>query len=125
MPSTASGSGQWRLGIEGANALAGTSTRLYVAAPRDGLAALTPKGEVLWRQGLAAAGDLTPPVSVGPYLIFSGSRGGLFIVDRGNGELLEIFNPGQGVCAPATLDPVTHRLYVLSNSGSLYALNLI
>jgi hypothetical protein len=29
------------------------------------------------------------------------------------------------VCAPATFDPATHRLYVLSNSGSLYALNLI
>ena len=62
---------------------------------------------------------------VGNYLIFSGSRGGLFVVDRGTGGLLEIFNPGQGVCAPATFDPVTRRLYVLSNSGSLYALNMI
>ena len=94
-------------------------------APRYGLHAAHPDGHVLWRQGLAEAGDLTHPMVVGNYLVFSGSRAGLFVVDRGNGELLEIFNPGQGVCAPPTFDPTTHRLYVLSNSGSLYALNLI
>ena len=80
---------------------------------------------MLWRQGLSEAGDLTHPMVVGDYLIFSGSRAGLFVVDRGNGDLLEIFNPGQGVCAAPTIDPNTHRIYVLSNSGSLYALNMI
>jgi outer membrane protein assembly factor BamB len=80
---------------------------------------------VLWRQGLSEAGDLTPPIVVGNYLIFSGSRAGMFVVDRGNGELLEIFNPGQGVCAAPTVDVANHRLFVLSNSGSLYALNLL
>ena len=49
----------------------------------------------------------------------------MFVVDRSNGELLEIFNPGQGVCAAPTVDAANHRLFVLSNSGSLYALNLI
>ena len=45
----------------------------------------------------------------------------MFVVDRSNGELLEIFNPGQGVCAAPTVDAANHRLFVLSNSGSLYA----
>ena len=40
-----------------------------------------------------------------------------------NGDLLEIFNPGQGICAAATLDPSGTRLYILSNGGSLYALD--
>ena len=63
--------------------------RLYVAAPREGLAALSPDGNVLWRQGLADAGDLTPPQTVGPYLIFSGSRAGLFIVAREQKKMYE------------------------------------
>jgi outer membrane protein assembly factor BamB len=119
------GTVRWRLGIEGVGDVTAEKDRLYFVAPRYGLHAAHPDGHVLWRQGLAEAGDLTHPMVVNSYLIFSGSRGGLFVVDRGNGELLEIFNPGQGICAPPTFDPATHRLYVLSNSGSLYALNLI
>ena len=119
------GTVKWRMGIEGVGDVTAEGGRLYFVAPRYGLHAAHPDGHVLWRQGLAEAGDLTHPMVVGNYLVFSGSRAGLFVVDRGNGELLEIFNPGQGVCAPPTFDPTTHRLYVLSNSGSLYALNLI
>jgi hypothetical protein len=78
----------------------------------------------VWRQGLTAAGDLTRPLVLGRYLVFSGSRAGLFIVDRSTGELLELFNPGQGVCAAPTIDLAARRLYVLSNGGSLYALDL-
>jgi outer membrane protein assembly factor BamB len=115
---------RWRLGIEGASSISLSDTRLYVAAPRDGLAALTPEGQVLWRQGLAEAGDLTPPVNVGPYLIFSGSRAGLFIVDRASGNLLQLFNPGRGMCAPATIAEGGHALYALANSGTLSALQL-
>jgi outer membrane protein assembly factor BamB len=119
------GSVRWRLGIEGVGDVTADADRLYFVAPRYGLHAAHPDGHVLWRQGLSAAGDLTHPMVVGNYLIFSGSRAGMFIVDRSNGELLEIFNPGQGVCAPPTIDAANHRLYVLSNSGNLYALNLI
>jgi outer membrane protein assembly factor BamB len=116
---------QWRLGIEGASAVRVVQGRLYVSAPRDGLAALTAKGHVLWRQGLAAAGDLTAPVAVGPYLIFSASRAGLFIVERTSGKLLQVFNPGRGMCAAPAVDADGRNLYVLSNSGSLYALKLL
>lgn len=119
------GTVRWRLGIEGVGDVTAAGGQLYFVAPRYGLHAAHPDGHVLWRQGLSEAGDLTHPMVVGDYLIFSGSRGGLFVVDRGSGELLEIFNPGQGICAPATWDPATHRLYVLSNSGSLYALSMI
>jgi outer membrane protein assembly factor BamB len=119
------GSVKWRLGIEGVGDVTAAGGQLYFVAPRYGLHAAHPDGHVLWRQGLSEAGDLTHPMVVGDYLIFSGSRAGLFVIDRGSGELLEIFNPGQGICAPSTYDPATHRLYVLSNSGSLYALSLI
>jgi outer membrane protein assembly factor BamB len=122
----AAGSGEvkWRLGIEGAGSVDVIDKHLYFAAPRDGVAALTLKGDVLWRQGLAEAGDVTPPQAVGPYLIFSGSRAGLFVVDRASGHLLEIFNPGRGMCASATIAPDGRTLYVLANSGSVYAVGL-
>jgi outer membrane protein assembly factor BamB len=115
---------RWRRGIEGASALRIDGGRLYVAAPREGMAAFTPDGQVIWRQGLADAGDLTPPQAVGPYLVFSGSRAGLFIVDRASGRLLQLFNPGHGACAAATLGPDNHDLYLLANSGTVYALRL-
>jgi outer membrane protein assembly factor BamB len=119
-----SGAVRWRLPIEGAGPLSLIGGRLYFVAPRDGLHAVTTDGQILWRQGLADAGDLTAPLAMGRYLVFSGSRGGLFVVDAGNGDLLEIFNPGQGICAAATLDPNGTRLYVLSNGGTLYALDI-
>jgi outer membrane protein assembly factor BamB len=75
------GSVRWRLGIEGVGDVTADADRLYFVAPRYGLHAAHPDGHVLWRQGLSEAGDLTPPVVVGNYLIFSGSRAGMFVVD--------------------------------------------
>jgi outer membrane protein assembly factor BamB len=115
---------RWRLGIEGVGSVTQSDDRLYFAAPRQGLHAADTAGHVIWRQGLTAAGDLTAPIVLGHYLVFSGSRAGLFIVDRDNGDLLELFNPGQGVCAAPLIDLAAHRIYVLSNGGSLYALDL-
>jgi outer membrane protein assembly factor BamB len=116
---------RWRVGIEGVSSVYVTGARIYFAAPREGLHAADTDGHILWRQGLRQAGDLTTPVVVGPYLVFSGSRAGLFIVDRETGKLLEMFNPGSGICAAPTIDPTGSRLYVLSNGGALYALDLI
>jgi outer membrane protein assembly factor BamB len=118
------GAVRWRLGIEGVGAATQHDRRLYFAAPRQGLHATDLDGHVVWRQGLTAAGDLTRPQVVGRYLIFSGSRAGLFVVDRESGELLELFNPGHGICAAPTLDLRAGRLYIISNGGSLYALDL-
>ena len=118
------GTVRWRVGIEGAGTLRVAGTELYFAAPREGLHAMDREGHVLWRQGLTDAGDLTTPLVVGQYLVFSGSRAGLFVIDRGTGRLLQTFNPGRGICGGAVMDPNGTRLYVLSNGGSLYALEL-
>ena len=118
------GAVRWRVPIEGVSSVRLAGERLYFAAPRQGLHAADLEGHIVWRQGLTQAGDLTTPLVIGPYLVFSGSRAGMFIVDRDTGKLLEIFNPGGGVCAAPTLDPSGTRLYVLSNGGSLYALDL-
>jgi outer membrane protein assembly factor BamB len=118
------GSVRWRVGIQGVGDVTAINGRLYFVAPRLGLHAAEADGRIIWRQGLAAAGDLTQPLAVGPYLLVSGSRAGLFVIDRQTGNLLEIFNPGQGICAPPTIDPSGTRLYILSNGGQLYALNI-
>jgi outer membrane protein assembly factor BamB len=118
------GEQRWRLAVEGAGTVSLIDGRLYYAAPRDGLTALTTDGQILWRQGLAEAGDLNLPQAAGPYLLFTGSRAGLFVVDRATGRLLQVFNPGRGMCGAPALGPDGRTAYVLSNSGSLYALSV-
>ncbi|MFL5307126.1 MAG: PQQ-binding-like beta-propeller repeat protein [Polyangia bacterium] len=117
------GAVKWRLPVQGVGDVSVTDGRLFFVAPRQGLHAADLEGHVLWRQGLTEAGDLTRPQVFGRYLIFSGSRAGLFVVDRTNGELQELFNPGHGVCAAPLVDEAQHKLYVLSNGGSFYALD--
>lgn len=114
----------WRAMLEGTCGLALGATNLYAVSSREGLAALSLEGNILWRQGLPEAGDLTTPVEVGPFLVFSGSREGLFVVDRQSGKLLQIFDPARGMCAAPTVDKEGRAVYVLANNGRLYALDL-
>jgi outer membrane protein assembly factor BamB len=114
----------WHTLVDGTSALAVGSERLYAVSSREGLAALSPQGNILWRQGLPQAGDLTVPVEVGPYLVFSGSREGLFVIERRTGKLLQVFDPARGMCAAPTVDREGRAIYVLANSGALYALDL-
>ena len=46
------------------------------------------------------------------------------VVDRATGHLLEVFNPGRGMCAGAAVAPDGRTLYVLANSGSVYSIGL-
>jgi len=115
----------WHLLMDGTSALTLGAANLYAVSSRDGLAAVSLQGNILWRQGLPDAGDLTVPVEVGPYLVFSGSRQGLFIVERSTGKLLQVFDPARGMCAAPTVDREGKALYVLANSGTLYALDLV
>ncbi len=118
------GSVRWRLAVVGVGTVSLHGRHLYFAAPREGLHATDLNGNVMWRQGLSEAGDLSPPIVVQRYLVFSGSRAGLFVVDRATGTLAEIFNPGRGICGAPAVDPRGDRLYVLANGGALYALDL-
>lgn len=114
----------WHTLIDGTSAIALGETNLYAVSPREGLAAVSPQGNILWRQGLPESGDLTRPIEIGPYLVFSGSRQGLFVMDRVTGKLLQVFDPARGMCAGPTVDQEGRALYVLANSGVLYALDL-
>jgi outer membrane protein assembly factor BamB len=115
----------WHTFLDGTSALTRGATNLYAVSSRAGLAAVSTDGNILWRQGLPNAGDLTAPSEVGPYLVFSGSREGLFVLERETGKLLQIFDPARGMCAAPVVDREGRTLYVLANSGSLYAIDLI
>lgn len=115
----------WHTFLDGTSALTQGASNLYAVSSRAGLAAVSTDGNVLWRQGLPNAGDLTAPIEVGPYLVFSGSREGLFVLERETGKLLQIFDPARGMCAAPVVDKEGRALYVLANSGSLYAIDLL
>jgi outer membrane protein assembly factor BamB len=118
------GEALWHTLIDGVSDLTLGTEQLYAVSAREGVAALSLQGNILWRQGLPDSGDLTQPVEIGPYLVFSGSRQGLFIVDRHTGKLLQVFDPARGMCAAPVVDREGRALYVLANSGVLYALDL-
>jgi outer membrane protein assembly factor BamB len=115
----------WHTLMDGVGSLAMGEQNLYAMSAREGLAAINLQGNILWRQGLQDAGDLTAPVEIGPYLVFSGSRQGLFILERATGKLLQIFDPARGMCAAPTVDREGRAVYVLANSGVLYAVDLL
>jgi len=115
----------WHVIIDGTSGIAMGAANLYVVSSREGMAAVSLQGNILWRQGLPEAGDLTVPIEVGPYLVFSGSHQGLFILERSTGKLLQVFDPARGMCAAPTIDREGKAIYVLANSGTLYALDLI
>ena len=114
----------WHSFIYGVNGVTLGRERLYAASAREGVSALSLQGNILWRHGLPDSGDLSRPVEIGPYLVFSGSRKGLYILERKSGKLLQIFDPARGMCAGPTVDREGRTLYVIANSGVLYALDL-
>jgi outer membrane protein assembly factor BamB len=116
------GTEKWRAPISGASDITLDDGHLYVAAAETGLYALDRAGHVLWRQGLAKAGDPARPVIDRNYLLLSTATAGLFVVDKRTGQLFESWNPGDGITSEPTI--VGDRLYVLSNGGVLYAMNL-
>ena len=79
--------------IDGVSAVSLGTDGIYAVSAREGVSALSLQGNILWRQGLPQSGDLTQPVEIGPYLVFSGSREGLFIVARRAEGTRQVYHP--------------------------------
>jgi outer membrane protein assembly factor BamB len=116
------GSVRWRFDVEGATSVRARGGRLYFAAAKAGLHALDLDGRLLWRQALAAGGELSPPTLVSRYVLVSSAQAGTYVADAVTGRLYQYFAPGQGVTSEATSDG--KQVYVLSNGGYFYALAL-
>jgi outer membrane protein assembly factor BamB len=120
--SKADGTERWRARVIGVTQLVLDDGRLYVASAETGLAALDLEGNVLWQQGFSRSGDPSQPVIDGTYLFLSMSERGMYIIDKRDGRLLQSFEPGPGITAAPAI--AFGQLYVMSNGGILYALNL-
>jgi len=116
------GSTRWRYDVEGAGSVKARGRRLYFTAAKAGLHALDLEGHLLWRQSLAAGGELSEPALVGKYVMVSSAMGGTYVADAASGRLYQYFFPGHGVTSPPTTDG--RQVYVLSNGGYFYALAL-
>ncbi len=112
----------WRLNVLGVGPLATDGERLYVAAADKGVYAVDLSGNVAWRQGTRGGGEPAQPVIAGDYLLYALSDAGLFIADKETGRVHQYFDPGYGVSSTPTLDG--DRIYLMSNSAILYALDI-
>ena len=118
----ATGLVRWRLPVANAGALVVDGDHLYVTAAEQGVYALDKAGNVLWRQGTRGGGEPATPLVSGSYLVYALSEAGVFIADKLTGEVHQYFDPGDGISATPTL--WNESLYLLSNRGILYAMNL-
>lgn len=90
------------------------------------------KGRLLWSLDLSDKGTKTSnsgrsPTLVAGYLVVPTSTG-LAFVEPSTGQVITAWNPGKGVTATPTRvssPRLGNRLYVLSNGGSLYALQMV
>lgn len=115
------GSVRWHYPVEGAAQLTVHRGRIYFGAPRVGVVALDPRGQKIWRQAMPE-GVPTRPVLAGPYLFVSTTERGLYVASARTGKLLQVFDPGEGISAPATAN--AGMLTVLGNGGTLFAFQL-
>jgi outer membrane protein assembly factor BamB len=112
---------RWRYPVTGVTGVALADDRVYFASAKEGLYALDDEGRLRWRQHLKAGTPGTPHVRGGA-LYVTYSDGGLFIVDRHSGRLIQRFNPGGGISGPPLL--TADSLYLLTNRGGFFAFTL-
>lgn len=111
----------WTYEAPGATQLA-LAGGVVVAVTTSSVIALSPvDGGAVWTTPLGGA-PAGAPVAAGKWLLVPAGRGGLRWIELASGRTLRVFDPGTGVSgAPATSGT---RVYVLSNGGDLFALDL-
>lgn len=112
---------QWRFDVKGVSGITVTSDHVYLASARQGMVALDPDGRLAWTHRLPL-GSPQAPVVRGRMLAVTFSSGGLVVLDRLTGSLVQRFNPGGGISGPPLL--TRDSLYVLSNRGRMFAMTL-
>jgi outer membrane protein assembly factor BamB len=96
---------------------------LYVSVADLGLYAIDLQGNVLWRVGGHRGGEPGTPVLFHDLVLWSLAEDGLFLANRRTGDVVEWFDPGDGVSAQPTVTG-DGQLLVMSNRSVLYAFDL-
>jgi outer membrane protein assembly factor BamB len=95
---------------------------LVVAVTPTSVHGLSPvNGAAIWSTPLGGSPAGTPVVA-GRWLLVPAGAGGLRWLEASTGRLLRVFEPGSGVSASPGV--AEGRVYVLSNAGALFALDL-
>jgi outer membrane protein assembly factor BamB len=105
--------GASRLALAGGLVVAVTGASVHGLSPADGGA--------IWTTPLGGA-PAAEPALAGKWLLVPAGAGGLRWLEASTGRVLRVFEPGTGVSA----SPGVHdsRIYVLSNGGDLFALDV-
>lgn len=111
---TAKAPGVAQLALAGGLVVAVTTSSVQGISPVDGGA--------IWTAPLGAGGPAGAPVVVGKWILVPAGQGGLRWIESSSGRTLRVFDPGTGVSGPP--GSRTGRVYVLSNGGALFALDL-
>jgi outer membrane protein assembly factor BamB len=115
----------WSRQVRGVGSVTrGPGSLLLVSSSLEGVMALEPDGAVRWRQQVDP-GVLSTPLVVGSTAFVTHSDGGLIGLDARTGEMLAQLETGSGMSSVPTHDPVSARLYAVSNRGLLVALDLV
>jgi outer membrane protein assembly factor BamB len=95
---------------------------VVVAVTPSSIVGLSPvNGAAIWTSPLGGS-PAAAPVLAGKWLLVPAGGGGLRWLDAATGRTLRVFEPGTGVSGPPAV--ATGRVYVLSNGGDLFALDL-
>jgi outer membrane protein assembly factor BamB len=105
--------GAARLALGKGLVIAVTTTSVHGLSPVDGGA--------IWTTPLGGSPTGIPAV-VGKWLLVPAGTGGLRWMEASTGRLLRVFDPGTGVSSTPGVAP--GRVYILSNGGDLFALDL-
>jgi outer membrane protein assembly factor BamB len=111
----------WKAAAPGASRLT-TAAGLVVAVTTASIQALSAAdGSAVWTAPMRGAptGD---PVVAGKWVLVPAGDQGLLWLELATGRLLRVFNPGTGVSGTPAV--AGSRVYVLSNGGDLFALDL-
>lgn len=116
-----SGDEVWRFAAPGAAQLAVAGGLVVAVTPSSVHGLSTADGGVVWSAPLGGA-PAGPPAPAGKWLLVPAGAGGMRWIELASGRTLRVFDPGTGVSAAAGAHG--GRVYVLSNGGALYALDL-
>jgi outer membrane protein assembly factor BamB len=96
---------------------------VVVAVTAENVLGLSPvNGTVVWSTSLGGGAPAGAPAAAGKWVLVPAGSGGLRWIEAASGRTLRVFDPGTGVSGPPAL--AGQRLYVLSNGGALFALDL-
>lgn len=113
----------WKVQVPGAAQLAVAGGLVVAVTATNVLGLSITNGATAWTAPLGPAGAPAGlPATAGKWVLVPADAGGLRWIEIASGRTLRVFDPGTGVSGTPAL--LGRRVYVLSNGGALFALDL-